>query len=340
MHHISNQIVNWQLQALKARNIDLTSIYQKLEISEVELDQTGRLLSAEQFAHLMRLAFDLVDDEAVGYTQKPLRTGTFRMLCHATIDCDNLRRALLRMIDFFRLLSDEFDWSLTEQGEEAILTFDNQPNGIIDNGYFTASMMTILWRWASWLIDTPILLSRVYFDFADQKIAEDLTDIYRTSVFFDQAKSQMVLPAHYLEQPVKQDAESLVPFLANSPECLLSHYQSDSSLSVQVKLYLEQQEVLDTATLETVAEHFQLSGQTLARRLRKEGHQFLELKDKVRKNKAINYLIRTDMAIAEISQMLGFSEDSVFYRNFKKWTGVTPNQYRQSRQSSPIPQND
>lgn len=331
MHLISNQIVNWQLQALKLKRVDLTSIYEAIGVNQDELNLPGRLLTAEQFALLMRKAFELTDDEAVGYTKKPLRVGTFRMLCHATIDCDNLRRALLRMIDYFHLLSDEFDWALSEQGEEAILTFENEPNGVVDNGYFTATMMTILWRWGSWMIDTPILLNRVYFDFINESIAEDLTSIYRCAVYFNQSTSQLVLPRHYLDQAVKQNSESLGPFLANSPECLLSHYQSDSSTSVQVKMYLEEMNELDSATLDIVAEHFKVSGQTLARRLKKEGHQFQELKDKVRKNRAVNYLLKSDLSISEISQLLGFSEDSVFYRNFKKWTGTTPSNYRQNR---------
>jgi len=333
MHHISNQTVNLQLLALKTKGIDLSDIYSQVGVREADLQQPGRILSAEQFASLMRMAFELVNDEAVGYTLKPLRVGTFRMLCHATLDCQNLRRALLRMIEYFRLLSDEFNWSLQERGEEAIITFNNQPNGIVENGYFTAYMMTILWRWASWMIDCPILLSRVYFDFSHVLIADDPTQIYRTSVYFDQSNNQLVLPASYLEQSITQNIETLVPFLANSPECLLSHYQSDNSISFQVKSHLDSLLKLDSASLDSVAENFQLSGQTLARRLRKEGHQFQELKDKVRKNKAVNLLLRSDLSISEISQELGFSEDSVFYRNFKKWTGVTPNAYRHNRSS-------
>jgi AraC-like DNA-binding protein len=333
MHQISNQIVKWQLQALKERGVDLSPIYQSVGINGSKLISEGRSLTAEQFAKLMRATFELVDDEAAGYTQKPLRVGTFRMMCHATIGCDNLRAATLRMINYFSLLSDEFNWELTEQGEEAILTINNAPNEFIHNGFFTASIMTILWRWASWMIDTPILLNRVHFKFSEQLIDEDLTGIYRSSVYFGQPSNQLIIPRHYLDLTIKQNNESLLPFLAHSPECLLSNYQSENSLSIQVKQHLESVEELDSATVDSVADSFQLTGQTFTRRLRKEGHQFIEIKDKVRKSRAVNLLLRSDLTISEISIKLGFSEDSVFYRNFKKWTGVTPSVYRQKNRN-------
>lgn len=338
MHLIPNPIIRWQLFALKQAGVDLTSVYKAANIDQSELDANSSRVTSEQFALLMRTAFELVDDEAVGYSQRPMRVGTFRMLCHATINCDNLRRALVRMCDFFRVLSDEYHWRLEETGEDAILIFDHSPNPEVANHYFIASMMTILWRWSSWMIDTPILLNQVYFQFSplidkysDRSVS--LEPIFRAPIYFNHSKNSLVLPSQYLNLPVKQSAQSLIPFLSKSPECLLSHYHSENSMSGLARQFLEQQNELDAATLEITAQHFSISGQTLARRLRKEGHQFQEIKDKVRKNRAVHLLLSSVQSISDISTELGFSEDSVFYRTFKKWTGMTPNAYRKNQQT-------
>jgi len=331
MHVISNRIVFWLLQAAIEKNVDLSPVYEKYDFQPLALDSQTPLFSSGQFASLMRELFELTEDESAGYTDKPLRLGTFRMLCHATINCGNLRQALLRMMQYFKLLSDELDWSLKEQGEDAILVFEHHTKRPPINGYFVSCMFTIIWRWAAWMVDYPLLLNRVSFRFGSDGYQQELNAIFRTPLYFKQNQNQLVLPAHYLNLPVKQNSQSLTGFLQNSPECLLSHYQPDKSVSAQVKYQLGLLERVEPSTLTSIATHFNCSAQTLARRLKSEGHQFQEIKDKVRKEKAINLLLQTDLSIDNISAQLGFSEDSVFYRTFKKWTGVTPTQFRQQR---------
>lgn len=329
MQLISNKIVLWFLQALIQEDVDLNDIYKSLAIDQNTLKQSERILTAEQFAKLMRHVYELKNDESAGYCDKPLRLGTFKMMCHATINCSNLRQALLRMMAYFELLSDEFIWSLVEQGEEAKLSFTHLTKKDPVNDYFTVFMLIIIWRWASWLVDFPLLLNRIYFSYDDEGFHTELNSIFRASIYFNKSKNQLVLPLHYLNLPVKQNNETLLPFLKNSPEGLLSHYQSNNSISVQVKAQLELEDSLETASLSTIAERFNCSAQTLARKLKNDGHLFLELKDKVRKAKAINLLLKSNLPISHISSQLGFSEDSVFYRTFKKWTGLTPKQFRQ-----------
>ena len=66
------------------------------------------------------------------------------------------------------------------------------------------------------------------------------------------------------------------------------------------------------------------------RRLRDEGRGFQQIKDELRRDAAIEYLLLTQLPLLEIANRVGFSEASTFHRAFKQWTGVAPGEYRLS----------
>ena len=75
-----------------------------------------------------------------------------------------------------------------------------------------------------------------------------------------------------------------------------------------------------------------MSAPTLRRRLKKEGTSFQTLKDECRRDAAVNYLSNSELSINAIAALMGFTDPSAFHRCFKKWTGTTPDEFRQRDQ--------
>jgi len=81
-------------------------------------------------------------------------------------------------------------------------------------------------------------------------------------------------------------------------------------------------------TIEQVAAHLNMSLRTLQRRLKTADSTYKQLLDDLRKDFALCYLRRPDLTIGEISYLLGYADNSVFTRSFKRWTGKSPQAYR------------
>jgi len=81
-------------------------------------------------------------------------------------------------------------------------------------------------------------------------------------------------------------------------------------------------------TLERVARRLALSKRTLERRLAERGVRFNEIVRDCRRDMARHYLTQTPLAIAEISFLLGYREINSFYRAFREWFGVSPQEYK------------
>jgi AraC-like DNA-binding protein len=56
----------------------------------------------------------------------------------------------------------------------------------------------------------------------------------------------------------------------------------------------------------------------------------------MRRQLAMRYLREPEMAICEVAYRLSFSESSSFHRAFKRWTGLTPKEFREHRSVEPV----
>ncbi|MDX2367069.1 MAG: AraC family transcriptional regulator, partial [Colwellia sp.] len=84
-------------------------------------------------------------------------------------------------------------------------------------------------------------------------------------------------------------------------------------------------------SFETIAFNLNMSAQTLRRRLKVEGTSYPMIKDEIRRDLAIEYLLTSHRNITDISNALGFSEPRSFTRAFKDWTGISPSKYIRSK---------
>jgi AraC-like DNA-binding protein len=116
--------------------------------------------------------------------------------------------------------------------------------------------------------------------------------------------------------------------LESLAERKLTRITREGGHAERLKEYLVAHPPSDWPNMETIARRFDMSVRSLRRRLEKEGVSFAGLLDDVRATVAKRMLDEPRRSIYETAYAMGFSDPSAFHRAFKRWTGVTPAQYR------------
>jgi AraC-like DNA-binding protein len=71
-----------------------------------------------------------------------------------------------------------------------------------------------------------------------------------------------------------------------------------------------------------------MSARSLQRRLSAEGVTYQALVEETSKEAARRYVAGSTLSFAEIAYLVGYSEPPSIHRAFKKWYGVTPEEFR------------
>ena len=139
-------------------------------------------------------------------------------------------------------------------------------------------------------------------------------------------------PASLMSRPL----EGAHPALAQHNEQILSGYLArldKDNIVAQLKALLPDCLPHGEPPQTQVAQRLHVSTRTLQRRLQEQGTRFSEVLDQVRHELALSYLAQPHYTVNEVAFLLGFADNSNFTRAFKRWTGQSPSQHRQTNGS-------
>ena len=143
------------------------------------------------------------------------------------------------------------------------------------------------------------------------------------NVTFSSVDSRITLPRIVLKLPVNIDIPE-TSFPKNSAFDINDNFID--TLKQIIPIYLGQR----PCKIEIIARITELRIRTLQRLLRAHGTSFTELLGQVRFELAQFKLAQKSFSTAEISAYLGYSDSAHFIRAFRRWSGLTPSEYRKS----------
>jgi AraC-like DNA-binding protein len=152
--------------------------------------------------------------------------------------------------------------------------------------------------------------------------------IFRCPVRFAQPANELVFPRGLLDVPQLHRNDSLCELLRERADQLLAQEHASERLGERIVEILKLQ--LRAPDPERLAQDLGLTLRSLQRRLQASSLSLSRLLDDARRDVACTSLKIPDVPIKDIAYRVGFSEPSAFHRAFKRWTGMTPAQFRES----------
>lgn len=106
-------------------------------------------------------------------------------------------------------------------------------------------------------------------------------------------------------------------------EMLLNRLDDQSTFAGRVAAAIARSVEHRRTSVDAVAKQFGISRQTLYRRLKREGVTFEDVSEAVLRELAQSQ-IRLGRSVAEVADLLGYSDRAAFSKAFKRWTGGSP----------------
>ncbi len=177
---------------------------------------------------------------------------------------------------------------------------------------------------------TPL---RVSLDYRQPGDIEQYKDVFRSPLHFKQAHTELHYPVEGLNNPIETYDPQAAEVLGTLRYSLHEKLAANGNVVLEVKMALRQ-----TAgkfpSLEQIADSLAMSSRTLRRKLGQQNVRFQDLLDDERRRVAEDLLLNTQMTIQQISEHCGFSDAQNFSQSFRRWQGMSPSQFRNTRGAS------
>ena len=141
----------------------------------------------------------------------------------------------------------------------------------------------------------------------------------------------MIFPSALLTQVLPKANRWLLEEVEAIKQQALNHQEPREGLISLISDLLQQQDA-PISSQEQLALKLNTSISALKRRLNKHHCSFQCLRDDVRKHQACEILESQKYTVAEIAEKMHFSDVASFRKAFKRWTGESPQAYRENIQ--------
>jgi AraC-like DNA-binding protein len=315
-------------EMLTAEGLDVPSLYTAAGIDRAALEGPTARVVTEKVSHLWDLAVERSRNPAIALAQhQVVRPASFDVVGYTMMSCANLRGAFDRLIRYLLILSDALTMTTTEGHDGCRIDFflfgGDRP---IPRQRIEFIFVTVI-GFCRWISRSEVYPCAVELAFPPPKDLARYRSAFRCPVSFDAERNSLT----FARADMNLALPTFNPQLAELHERFAGEYlrHFDHALtSHRVRESIVRRLPDGEPRRDEVAGELCMSERTLQRRLEEEKTSFVELLDDIRRELADQYLGRLHLSLGQAAYLLGFADQSSFFRACRRWFKVSPGQYR------------
>jgi hypothetical protein len=256
--------------AYARRGMNPAMLLKQAHITPRQLASSTAKVTALQFEQASSHAMQELNDEALGWFERPLPWGSYGMLVRASLTAPTLELALKRWCRHHNLLTHSVHMQLRAEGNVAVLELVEQADLGELREFCIVSVLRNALGVASWLGDSHIALSQTTLRYAPPAHRSSYAVLFDGPTAFSASSNSLQFDAGYLALPVRRDEAALQRMLQRALLLTVRPYRRDRLLVEKVRQTLLQFPQ-ETRRAEDLADRLNLSTRTLHRQLKEEG---------------------------------------------------------------------
>ena len=323
-------IGNWGqtlVEALRSDGLTDAQIIGNSGINIRALDSDEPKIGFQDLAQLFERAAKLTGDDLLGF--KHGQNSDYRrggLLAYTGISSPTVRTFLGNLSRFQRVTGDALSITADSLQKDGTIEWQfNVPREVIRQQYVEFSSAALV-GFVRKLTNRTVTPQAVAYRHFRKSNVTPMVRYFGSEIDFGARTNKMQFKLSDLDLPLQSADDHLYRILHKmSEEIVAKREKAKPSIIISVEECISSNPAMSK---ENVAKRLGMSTRTLARRLAEVDKTFFGLVEGYRASMSKSMLTDTDLQLTEIAYVVGYSEPSTFSTAFKRWTGLTPTEYR------------
>ncbi len=239
--------------------------------------------------------------------------------------------ALQKFFRYHSLMSDMVQPRAVTMGETVHCLLDRKYPELPLERHHAESTFAVIYGSLNSLSATKIPLMEAAFCHGKPSSTSELARVFEAPLRFGCSRERLVFRKDSLEQPIHSADPAYLSAHESLAGDLMKGLTTEGNITPKVTALVERTILMGgQPRIATISRDLAVSVRKLQLLLKEEGSSFREIVNDTRKRLAKRFLGKPDTTLCDVAFLLGFSEQSAFNHAFRRWTGQTPREYRET----------